>query len=250
MAIDLGNSENVSRAMSLLREAAAVLAQDNSPNTSPTAPSSGLNTPSTSGTAVTPNTGPNSTSSSSTRLNSVSSTSEALQNVRTLFAPYASTSRRSTTRPVHNPPPKKMCRKQGNTRAKETWTHEVFCLANVDESSTPTRARKETLQRAGLGRSKIQFDANANAVSFKQKLEEVFPKLYGGFELLRRGSSGNGLVVIRPPASGYSAKYLRDSSGLGQALLYIRPLQMNIDISNEDIDGTDFDLEVRGLLTL
>ena len=59
------------------------------------------------------------------------------------------------------------------------------------------RARKETLQRAGLGRSKVQFDANANTVSFKQKLEEVFPKLYGGFELLRRGTSGNGLVVIR-----------------------------------------------------
>ena len=197
----------------------------------------------TTSTSVTPNTGPSSTSTSSTTVNS--STSEALRNFRTLFAPYASTSRGGTTRPVHNPPPKKVCRRQGNTRAKETWTHEVFCLANVDESSTATRARKETLQRAGLGRSKVQFDANANAVSFKQKLEEVFPKHYGGFELLRRGASGNGLVVIRPPARGYSAKFLRDSSGLGQAMLYIRPLQMNIDISNEDTDDADFDLEVR-----
>ena len=51
-----------------------------------------------------------------------------------------------------------------------------------------------------------------------------------------RGASGNGLVVIRPPARGYSAKCLRDLSCLGQALLYIRPLQMNIDISTEDTD--------------
>ena len=57
--------------------------------------------------------------------------------------------------------------------------------------------------------------------------------------------------TARLPASGYSAKYLRDSSGLGHALLYIRQLQMNIDISTEDTDGTDFDLEVRrGFLTL
>ena len=167
--------------MSLLREAAAVLPQDNSPSdTTPTTPSSSLNTTSTS---VAPNTGPSSTSTSSMTSNSC--TSEALRNFRTLFAPYASTYRGGTTRSTHKPPPKKVCRRQGNTRPKETWIHVVFCLANVDESSTPTRARKETLQCASLGRSKLQFDANAKAVSFKQKLEDVFPKLYGGFELLR-----------------------------------------------------------------
>ena len=208
---DSGNSsENVSRAMCLLREAAAVLAQNYSvSHTTPTTSnaSSSLNTTST---FVTPNTGPGSTSITSTTSNSSTTTSEALRNFRTLFAPYVTTYRGGTAPSAHKPPPKKVCRRHGNTKPKETWTHEVFCLANVDESSTPTRVRKEALQRAGLGRSKIQFDANANAISFKEKLEEVFPKLYGGFELLRRGASGNGLVVIRPPASGYSAKYLQD----------------------------------------
>ena len=91
------------------------------------------------------------------------------------------------------------CIEDRETRGQRKLGRTKSCLANVDESSTPTRARKETLQCAGLDRSKIQFDANANAVSFKQKLEDVFPKLYGGFELLRRGASGNGLVVIRQP---------------------------------------------------
>jgi hypothetical protein len=40
-------------------------------------------------------------------------------------------------------------------------------------------------------------------------------------------------------------KYLRESSGIGQALLYIRPLQMNLDMSPEDLDDTEFDSEVR-----
>ena len=84
-----------------------------------------------------------------------------------------------------------MCRRKGqvhSTRQRETWTHEVCCLADVDEQATPMRERKVTLQHAGLGRAKIKFDANANAVEFKEKLEEAFPKLKEGlgFELLRR----------------------------------------------------------------
>ena len=37
------------------------------------------------------------------------------------------------------------------------------------------------------------------------------------------------LTTIIPPASGYSVPFLRDSSGLGQALAYIRPLQPDLD---------------------
>jgi hypothetical protein len=63
-------------------------------------------------------------------------------------------------------------------------------------SSTPCNAGKG---KRHFNRSKIQFDANANAVSFKQKLEEVFPKLYGGFQLLRRGASENYLYSCHSP---------------------------------------------------
>ena len=69
----------------------------------------------------------------------------------------------------------------------------------------------------------------------KTKLEEEFPKLKneGGFEILCSGfSPGKSLVLLRPPASvGYSVKFLRDESGLGQALAYARSLQRSLDVS-------------------
>ena len=228
--------ENVNRAMSLLREAAAVLAQNSAPSNETGRSESGTPTTtrsnvaiSTSSSFLTPNTRPSS-------LGSHPSKGDDLRNFRTLFAPYG-----TQIVILH------IDHLKGVTKQKETWTHEVFCLGSVDEQATPTRERKDILQRAGLGRSKIKFDANANAIDFKEKLEEVFPKLIlgRGFELLRRGPSGNGLVLIRQPASGYSVKYLRESSGIGQALLYIRPLQMNLDMSPEDLDDTEFDSEVR-----
>ena len=231
--------------MSLLREAAAVLAQDNSPSDStPTIPSSSLNTTST---YVTPNTGPSSTSTSSTTSNS--STSEVLR----IFALFLRPTRAllgEVRFDLHKLPPKKTCRRQGNTRPKETWTLEVFCLVNVDESSTQREQEKRHFNP--LAWVEAKFSLTITPTQFRlNKNWKVFSKLYGGFDLLRRGASGNGLVVIRPPASGYSAKYLRDSSGVGQSLLYIRPLLMSIDISTENTDGTDFDLEVRwGFLTL
>ena len=69
----------------------------------------------------------------------------------------------------------------------------------------------------------------------KTNLEEEFLKLKngGGFEILHSGfSPGKSLVLLRPPVSvGYSVKFLRDESGLGQALAYIRPLQRSLDVS-------------------
>ena len=233
------DSENVNRAVRLLREAADVLSQTNTTtsNTRPTNDHTSTSTVLTSANSPAASSSRSSGSCSSNFNNaSNDTTNEALRNFRLLFSPYGS---RPTPRDTqYRPPPKRVCQRKGreNTRPKETWTHEVFCLGNVDENATPTRERKETLQLAGLGRSKIKFDANSNAIEFKKKLEEVFPKLIlgGGFELLRRGPSGS-LVVLRQPACGYSVKYLRESSGLGQALLYIWPLQMNLDTSPEDM---------------
>ena len=236
MADDL---RNVNRAVRLLREAADVLVQTNTtPNTRPTIDHTSTSTVLRSANSPAASSSRSSGSSLSNFNNNASNntTNEALRNFRLLFSPYGS---RPTPRDTqYKPPPKRVCQRKGreNTRPKETWTHEVFCLGNVDENATPTRERKETLQLAGLGRSKIKFDANSNAIEFKKKLEEVFPKLIlgGGFELLRCSSSGS-LAVLRQPACGYSVKYLRESSGLGQALLYIRPLQMNLDTSPEDM---------------
>jgi hypothetical protein len=123
----------------------------------------------------------------------------------------------------------------------------MFCLANTDEEAAPSRERKITLQLAGLGRIKIKFDVNANPVELKKKLEETFPKLIcgGGFEPLRHGSSGNGFVLVPLPPSGYTVKYLQDVCGIAQALLYIHPLQMDLDTSPEETTTSELGAEVK-----
>ena len=56
------------------------------------------------------------------------------------------------------------------------------------------------------------FNHTDQAITFVEKLESIYPKLKdGGFELLRSGPSNKDLVVITPPASGYSVPYLRES---------------------------------------
>jgi tRNA/tmRNA/rRNA uracil-C5-methylase (TrmA/RlmC/RlmD family) len=97
----------------------------------------------------------------------------------------------------------------------------------------PSAALKARLQQAGLGRKKICFNWKASAAEVKTKLEEVYPKLEngGGFEIMRRGSEQvNDVMVIQPPRSGYSVPFLRDTAGLGQAIAFIRPIQINLDI--------------------
>ena len=78
--------------------------------------------------------------------------------------------------------------------------------------------------------------------SQQKKLEGAYPKLKagGGFELLRSGI-GSSLAFLPPPATGYSVPYLRDQVGLEQALAYLRPLQMELDVSPvlNDMVGTN-----------
>ena len=64
------------------------------------------------------------------------------------------------------------------------------------------------------------------------KLEEIYPKLKegGGFEILRSAVK-NEMAVVTPPVGGYTVPFLRDQSGLAQAIAYIRPLQSALSMS-------------------
>ena len=86
------------------------------------------------------------------------------------------------------------------------------------------------------------FGNKDGAVEVSKKLEGAYPKLKAGgrFEVLRCGI-GSSLAFVPPPATGYSVPYLRDQAGLGQALAYLRPLQMELDLSPvlNDMVGTN-----------
>jgi hypothetical protein len=157
-----------------------------------------------------------------------------LSNFRSLFALYrnnrgaANSSCFSTLQKASRPSTSRRTNRHVPYRIKETWTHEFICLENPDQKVVPSRNQKLNLQTAGLGRKKIVFGNKDDALKFKNTIESVFPKLAsgGGFEILR----------IPVPSLGYSVPYLRDHSGLGQALAYIRPLQARLDLSPAEVD--------------
>lgn len=86
---------------------------------------------------------------------------------------------------------------------------------------------------AGLGEKKITFVKNNIPEDFTKKLEENYPKMKGcgGYELLRTATSSRiELELIRPGSNGYTSEYLSNSY-LGQATCFIRPIQIDLDIS-------------------
>lgn len=81
---------------------------------------------------------------------------------------------------------------------------------------------------------KITMPKTNRHVDFRNKLSEFFPKLKaaGGVQLLRTAvGCSSSLEVIRVPPEGYSAQYLADRCGLGQAMIYVRPLQTSLSVS-------------------
>ena len=148
-----------------------------------------------------------------------------LTNFRKLFSPYGNVLSSSSAR--SGP----CASSRGSTKrrfqpykVKETWIHKFFYLSNQQQERVPSKAEKLQLQEYGLG-----FGSKDGAAKVKRKLESTYPKLVegGGFEILRSGAR-NDLVVVTPPMAGYSVPFLRDQSGLGQALAYVRPLQSDL----------------------
>ncbi|XP_068737002.1 uncharacterized protein [Montipora capricornis] len=126
----------------------------------------------------------------------------------------------------------------------ETWTHEVCVLARCDEDATPTREMLEELISAGLGKAKLVFpDKKADHNKVQLFLEEKFPKLKsaGGFEVLRASGGGGGqrpLSLLPPSKEGYSVPLLKER--LGQAVAYIRPLQVDLDVTPNTVLEVNF----------
>ncbi|XP_072563412.1 G2/M phase-specific E3 ubiquitin-protein ligase-like [Paramormyrops kingsleyae] len=71
------------------------------------------------------------------------------------------------------------------------------------------------------------------------KLIEVFPKLQegGGFEFLKVAGStrSRNIALLQCPSTGYTLAYLKDpSTMIGQATIYIRPLQQDLPLDCEN----------------
>ena len=122
-------------------------------------------------------------------------------------------------------------------KPKETWTHSFCALGCVSDDISPSKDEIVHLQKAGLGKRKVVFPhKNADHDGFMNIIEKEYPKIKegGGIELLRAVGGGGGqrkLEVLSSGPRGYSIEYLRNIICIGQATLYIRPLQKDLDLT-------------------
>lgn len=75
-------------------------------------------------------------------------------------------------------------------------------------------------------------DRDGDSKEFEETLMGQFPKLRegGGFDLLKSiGGNGKVLEIVKCPASGYSVNYLREQAIIRSGILYVRPLQKDLD---------------------
>lgn len=126
--------------------------------------------------------------------------------------------------------------------AKETWTHDFCLLSSPTAQKTPTNVEMDQLRKAGLGKRKIVFpNKDADHYGLVKHLEAGYPKLKsgGGFELLKGVGGGSGarsLESLPLGPNGYSIRYLRETLCIGQAVLYIKPLQVELDMTPGEVN--------------
>ena len=150
-----------------------------------------------------------------------------------IFRPQAKRQRRSSA-----PNPKK----------RKYWEHTFCCLASRVQESCPSPIDRAHLLQAGLGDKRISIIESADAEDLHFHLLEAFSKLRpgGGYELMRTSDGSNRFLDVIPcPPSGYTITYLKNVAG--QAKVYIRPLQKDLDLS--PIDKVD-EVSMKLLLIL
>ena len=112
------------------------------------------------------------------------------------------------------------------------------CLADGLTFKVPNANEKQILRAAGLGLKKIQLDMDDDEQTVLAKLRSNdlkdggtvgFPQLRdcGGFEMMVCTSSCRKLSRID---SAWDAKSLKSVLGRGQSKIYLRPIQLSIQL--------------------
>ncbi|KAL4234772.1 hypothetical protein ACF0H5_006414 [Mactra antiquata] len=125
---------------------------------------------------------------------------------------------------------------------RKTWTANVMCLSDVNQTSVPSHSEKVCLQKASLGIKKISFDASGSESDVHDTLLNEFPKLSssGGFELMYCAANKRELKKIDVK---WDVPHLKTVLG-GQSRVYVRPIQNSLSLdSDKDEDNATHTLE-------
>ena len=113
-----------------------------------------------------------------------------------------------------------------------SWTHKFFCLSETNDDTLPLN--KHDLILAGLGEKLITIpNIDCSPTEFNEIIFSVFPKLRdgGGIEFLKCAQSTRKLEAI-PFTISSSPRLLRSS--IGATKVYIRPIQVSLDLTPEE----------------
>ncbi|XP_063053985.1 uncharacterized protein LOC134448155 [Engraulis encrasicolus] len=120
-----------------------------------------------------------------------------------------------------------------------------FFLLDEQRLRTPTGEEELQLMLAGLGKRCVSVSEDASHSKLTDLLLEAFPKLAGvsGGWMVHKSSGGGGqrkLVVVPPESEGYSGQQIRSACNNGKCILYIAPIQEQIDITPLPPDAKEF----------
>ena len=98
----------------------------------------------------------------------------------------------------------------------------------------PSFRKKEELLAAGLGEKRIKVSIDATAAQLHDTLLVAFENLKegGGFEIMRCLPNSRTLVSLPIPDHGHTPASLKKE--VGQARIYLRPLQSDLNLDTED----------------
>ena len=119
---------------------------------------------------------------------------------------------------------------------QQPWKKDTICLRLKDQEKCPDTREKMVLAELGLGLKTLTFALNGDAAHIHQVLIQSYESLSacGGYTMMRLATNSTDLLSIGTPKTGMTVKYLKDV--LKSAKLFVRPLQKDLDLIEEEAD--------------
>ncbi|XP_054605989.2 uncharacterized protein [Nothobranchius furzeri] len=131
------------------------------------------------------------------------------------------------------------------TKAPKSFRCNCYLLhSNAETTPQPSEELEHVL--AGLGKRSLTISEDMDHVQVSTQLTEAYPKmkvLTGGW-LLKKASGGRGhrrLTVLPPDPEGYTGAQLKTATGAGKTVIYIVPLQEELDLSPLPDDAKEYE---------
>ncbi|KAJ7998256.1 hypothetical protein DPEC_G00220740 [Dallia pectoralis] len=101
----------------------------------------------------------------------------------------------------------------------------------MNAETTPTLAEEFELTQAGLGKRNLTMSKDMTHAEFFRQLQDVYPKM--------DGLTGGWLLKKATDSEGYTGSLIRSASTSGKNLLYVVPLQQELDLTPLPADASE-----------